>query len=121
MGTLLTGGTGRLGRELVGHLKVDWAPTSREMDVTDERAVASCLETTRPARVVHAAALADVRRAEREPELAFRVNVLGAFHVAKHCARLGCPMVYISTDHVFDGRKGGYAEEDPPNRMASTP
>ena len=65
MGTLLTGATGRLGRELVRHLKADWAPTSREMDIGSQRAVASYLEKARPARVVHAAALADVRRAER--------------------------------------------------------
>jgi dTDP-4-dehydrorhamnose reductase len=62
--------------------------------------------------VLHAAAWTDVDGAEAEPQDAAAVNVGGTQHVAE----LGAPLVYFSSDYVFDGRKGGpYVESDGPN------
>jgi dTDP-4-dehydrorhamnose reductase len=63
----------------------------------------------RPDLVLHAAAWTDVDRAEAEPDGAARVNVDGTRNVVA----LGAPVVYFSTDYVFDGRKGApYVESD---------
>ena len=66
--------------------------------------------------VLHAAAWTDVDGAEDEPQEAAAVNVGGTRHVAE----LGVPLVYFSTDYVFDGRKGEpYVESDAPNPLSA--
>ena len=66
--------------------------------------------------VLHAAAWTDVDRAEADPEGAARVNVEGTRNVAA----LGAPLVYFSTDYVFDGRKREpYLESDEPNPLSA--
>ena len=68
----------------------------------------------RPGLVLHAAAWTGVDDAESDPEGAERVNVLGTRNVV----RLGAPVVYYSTDYVFDGRKREpYVESDAPNPL----
>ena len=62
--------------------------------------------------VLHAAAWTDVDGAESEPQEASAVNVGGTQHVAE----LGVPLVYFSTDYVFDGTKREpYVESDSPS------
>ena len=85
------------------------------IDITDPNSVAAAFEQTRPARVTLLAALSDIDRCQREPELAERINVDGAINVARECARLGARLLYTSTDAVFDGSKGLYREDDPPS------
>ncbi len=66
--------------------------------------------------VLHAAAWTDVDGAEADPQEAAAVNVGGTHHVAE----LGAPLVYYSTDYVFDGRKSEpYLESDPPNPVSA--
>jgi dTDP-4-dehydrorhamnose reductase len=65
--------------------------------------------------VLHCAAWTDVDRAEFEPEACRSVNEDGARHVAE----LGAPVVYFSTDYVFDGRsRAPYVESDEPNPLS---
>jgi dTDP-4-dehydrorhamnose reductase len=69
-----------------------------------------------PALVLHAAAWTDVDGAEGDPQGAAAVNVGGTRHVAE----LGAPLVYYSTDYVFDGRRDEpYVESDPPNPLSA--
>ena len=66
--------------------------------------------------VLHTAAWTDVDGAEADPQEAAAVNVGGTRHVAE----LGAPLVYYSTDYVFDGRKAGpYVESDAPNPLSA--
>jgi dTDP-4-dehydrorhamnose reductase len=66
--------------------------------------------------VVHAAAWTDVDGAEADPQGAAAVNVGGT----RHAAELGAPLVYVSTDYVFDGRKATpYVESDAPNPLSA--
>ena len=66
--------------------------------------------------VLHAAAWTDVDGAEDDPQGAAAVNVGGTHHAAS----LGAPLVYYSTDYVFDGRKREpYVETDAPNPLSA--
>jgi dTDP-4-dehydrorhamnose reductase len=66
--------------------------------------------------VIHAAAWTDVDGAESDPQSAAAVNVGGTAHVAE----LGAPLVYVSTDYVFDGSKRTpYVESDAPNPLSA--
>jgi dTDP-4-dehydrorhamnose reductase len=67
-----------------------------------------------PDMVVNPAAYTAVDLAETEPETAFAVNRDGAGNVAAAAARIGAPIIHLSTDYVFDGKKKGrYVETDP--------
>jgi dTDP-4-dehydrorhamnose reductase len=69
----------------------------------------------RPDLILHAAAWTNVDLAEEHPQEAAAVNVGGTSHVAE----LGAPLVYYSTDYVFDGTKGApYIEADAPNPLS---
>ena len=72
------------------------------------------LETFRPEWVIHCAALTDLDLCETNPSLADRLNTEMAAAVARACRAVGARLVYISTDAVFDGRRGGYVEDDVP-------
>lgn len=117
---LLTGGSGRLGRELRVLLPDAAAPTRAELDVTDPGSVAAAVARHRPDVVVHAAGWTDVAGAERDRAGCWRANVLGTRHVAEACAAAGAVLVHVSTDYVFWGdadaaraARGGYREDDP--------
>lgn len=82
-------------------------------DLEEPERLAMRLSSERPDLVINAAAYTAVDRAESEPERAFAVNRDGAAAVAAATRALGVPLVHISTDYVFDGRKGApYAEAD---------
>ncbi|MGE3870785.1 MAG: dTDP-4-dehydrorhamnose reductase, partial [Pseudorhodoplanes sp.] len=68
----------------------------------------------RPDLVINAAAYTAVDKAEDDAAMAQAVNADGAGAVARAAAELGVPLFHISTDYVFDGRAGPYAEDDAP-------
>ncbi|CAN5718276.1 NAD(P)-dependent oxidoreductase [soil metagenome] len=116
---LITGGSGRLGRELTALMAHASAPPRADLDVTDAEAVLATFRRAAPAVVVHAAAFTDVAGAERDRAGAWRVNVLGTRNVATACAAIDAVLVHVSTDYVFWGdaddarrRRGGYVESD---------
>ena len=76
------------------------------LDITDEAAVQRVLGDVRPDAVIHCAAWTAVDAAEEEENIpkARAINADGTRHIAKACALLGCKLMYISTDYVFDGQ-----------------
>jgi dTDP-4-dehydrorhamnose reductase len=117
MRILITGAGGQLGHELQRALSRHElrSLSHRDLDITDSTAVAAAIANFRPEVAVHAAALTDTTRCEREPDVAMQVNALGAEHVARACAAAGAAMVYVSTNEVFDGTKRApYSESDEP-------
>lgn len=87
-----------------------------EADITDAERVVDAITTKSPDVVIHAAAFTAVDDCERRPEVAFRVNAEGTRNLALACRLRGLPMLYVSTDYVFDGEKAApYEEEDAPN------
>lgn len=116
MRVLVTGSKGQLGVELLDVLQRQHDVVGLdlpELDITKPEAT-RVIADARPAWVVHAAAWTDVDGCERDPERANLVNGEGTRRVAEACRATGAGMVYLSTDYVFDGRKGApYHETDP--------
>jgi dTDP-4-dehydrorhamnose reductase len=86
-----------------------------EVDLGDGRSVEAALRAFRAEAVLHAGAATDVDACERDPETAWRVNVGGTEQVVRACRDLKARLVAVSTDYVFDGEAGPYAEEALPN------
>lgn len=84
-------------------------------DLAERGPTAAALAQFRAEAVLHAGAVTDVDACERDPEFAWRVNVEGTAEVARVCRLLGARLVAVSTDYVFDGASGPYAEDDVPN------
>jgi dTDP-4-dehydrorhamnose reductase len=85
-----------------------------EIDITKSASVKKVMDQDGFAMLINAAAYTAVDTAESEPNFAFAVNSDGPVHLASACAEVGIPIVHISTDYVFDGRKkGAYLESDP--------
>jgi dTDP-4-dehydrorhamnose reductase len=117
---VVTGCNGQLARSLVERSReradVEVVTVGRpRLDLARAETILPAIERCRPDLVVSAAAYTAVDQAENEPELARAVNATGAGAVSEAAARLGLPVVHLSTDYVFDGSKeGAYVEEDPP-------
>jgi dTDP-4-dehydrorhamnose reductase len=106
---LITGAGGQLGRALVEELAGDEVVALTRADWDVSLPPPAGLE---PDVVLHAAAWTDVDGAESDPQEAAAVNVGGTANAAS----LGAPIVYYSTDYVFDGEKREpYVESDGPN------
>ena len=116
MRILITGGNGQLGRSLQRALTSEDAAAlgHAELDITDAHAVDEAIGRHRPHVVIHAAALTDTARCEREPEAARAINGRGTENVAKACQRVGASLVAVSTNEVFDGSQSiPYTEHAP--------
>lgn len=89
-----------------------------EIDLTRQSDIETALSAVKPDAVVNAAAYTAVDQAESEPDLAYAINAEGAGAVARAAAKLGVPMVQLSTDYVFDGTaEQPYRETDPTNPL----
>jgi dTDP-4-dehydrorhamnose reductase len=86
----------------------------REVDLCRPEQVREVVRDVRPEWIVHCAAVTDVDWCERHPEPTWEMNVRAAGDVARAAAEIGAGVVYISTDSVFDGMRGGYSEDDAP-------
>lgn len=110
MKVLVTGVKGQLGFDVVNELKkrghVAVGVDIAEMDITDAEKVNSVMTEVKPDAVVHCAAWTAVDVAEDEENIpkVRAINAGGTRNIAEVCKKLGCKMVYISTDYVFDGQ-----------------
>jgi len=91
-----------------------------EFEFDQPDTIAAAFAAARPDAVVNCAAWTAVDAAEEKEAAAFMANAIGPELVARHCAALGIPLVQVSTDYVFDGRKGApYVESDAPNPLGA--
>ncbi|HZU98599.1 MAG TPA: dTDP-4-dehydrorhamnose reductase [Planctomycetota bacterium] len=117
---LVTGANGRLGSELVTALKERGANVKgvgrADFDLGGRDGVLDAVKEHGPEVIFHAAALTAVDDCEEDPDLAYRINALGTRNVCEAAEQAGARVIYISTDHVFSGRKKGpYDEFDEPD------
>ncbi|MBP2833872.1 dTDP-4-dehydrorhamnose reductase [Aquimarina sp. U1-2] len=118
---LITGSNGQLG-QCLKKIEKDY-PTldmyftdSKALDITQKDQIDKVFSGRKFDFVVNCAAFTNVERAEKESERAFLINAEGVKNLAELCREHGAVLIHISTDYVFDGRKGApYTEEDIPN------
>lgn len=114
---LITGAHGQLGRDIIDQSQSKGyqvqAPSEDDLDITDLGKVDHIITHLQPDLVINTAAYTQVDKAESEAAVAFKVNKTGCTHLARICNKNHIPLVHISTDYVFDGRKGTpYIETD---------
>jgi len=122
MKVFLTGGSGLLGQHLVRELDergIEYhSPTHDSFNVTEHRLGAvDRWGDSKPDVVIHCAAVARYRDVEKDLGMALRTNVVGTCHLIQECISHDIRMVYISTDHVFDGLDGPYGVDDKINPL----
>jgi dTDP-4-dehydrorhamnose reductase len=122
MKLLVLGAGGQVGRELcrlAWPAGYDVAAFDRAgVDITQSEAVVAAMARERPDIVINAAAYTAVDRAETERDAAWAGNCTGPANLARSCHEAGVPLVHLSTDYVFDGKKiGAYREDDPVNPL----
>lgn len=122
MKILLFGSNGQLGFELqrslcvLGELEsVARHPNAMHtIDLCEADQVEEVIRKSRPHVVVNAAAYTAVDQAEREPELASKINALAVKHMANAASEVGAFLVHFSTDYVFSGETSTpWTERDP--------
>ena len=106
MKILITGSDGMLGHDLADVLKGKHElilTTSKTLDITDKNHVIDFVSSQKPDMLINAAAYTDVDGCEKNQELAYSVNGEGVRNLAMACKKIGCGLVHISTDYVFNG------------------
>ncbi|MDP6700873.1 MAG: dTDP-4-dehydrorhamnose reductase [Candidatus Latescibacteria bacterium] len=130
MRILVTGANGFLGRRLLAQEgAAEWVGCGRgaatvgvpywQLELTDRDAVAALVAEVAPDWVVNAAAMTNVDQCEVDADAARRANVEIVEHLAAVCGDAGVGLVQISTDYVFDGAAGPYAEGDATNPLSN--
>lgn len=116
MKVLITGGTGKLGMELVKLFPQSLHPTHKELDITNKERVFKFIKRKKPDILIHCAALTGIRECEENKKLAMNTNVGGTENLVKACLKYkpDCYFIYISTACVFQGDRGEYTEKDIP-------
>lgn len=130
MKVLIVGSKGMLGQEFIRQLNmitlehgniitieaVGWG--REELDITKEAEVARKIGQLKPDVIINCAAYNNVDKAEGEPEKANLINGEAVGYLAAAAADCGAVFVHFSSDYVFDGLKGEYAEDDEPNPIS---
>jgi len=135
MKLLITGSNGLLGQKIVTQcLKrgIDFIASSKgenrnsrcpenqylSLDIRDEVAIITCIESIKPTHIIHTAAMTNVDQCELNPKECEEINVKSTIILWKASTNLGIHFQLLSTDFVFDGSKGNYSENDKPNPLS---
>lgn len=86
-----------------------------KMDIRNIESVENVVKKINPDLIINCAALTDIDNIERDSKNAYEVNAYGAENISKIASKYSKRLIHISTDSVFDGKKGNYLESDKPN------
>lgn len=119
---LVTGAKGQLGKDVILALKKQgYTPLGvdiHEMDLTDLAAVYGVTTALAPDAIIHGGAYTAVDQAEIFADICFKINAQATEMLALYAKNHHIPMIYISTDYVFDGESDTpYTETDTPNPL----
>lgn len=126
---IVTGASGLLGRSFVNHFSKNYEDVfaflhshpiqfnsdkcrSIYLDLENEKDVEQKFDAIKPSLVIHCAGLTNVDLCEDDKDLAHRLNVDSTKLLARLSRKWGSQFVYISTDHLYDGKKSFYCEDD---------
>ena len=114
----ITGAGGLIGSHIVRAAPSRWNArglTRPELDLTEFVAMRALFQRDRPQLIIHCAAMSRTSACEIQSDVAWRNNV----DVTRTLCELAAepPLIFFSTDLVFDGRKGNYNESDDPNPL----
>ena len=136
MKILITGSNGLLGQKLVHKLRKDSSvfliATSKgknrisktdryiyiSLDITDKSEVEKVIAEHVPNIVINTAALTNVDLCEDKKDACDSLNIDAVKYLADSCANIDAHLIHISTDFIFDGKDGPYAEDDKPNPLS---
>ena len=114
---IIFGAGGMLGTDLAKTFKYYnvYAFSKIQADITNKKIVFEKINKINPRIVVNSAAYTDVDGCEKNKNQAFNVNGKAVKIIAEACKKNNIPLLHISTDYVFDGKKNGYKENDKTN------
>ncbi len=118
----ITGAAGLIGNSLLQTADVHaprWRPrplTRPELDLTCFDSVRALFQKEQPALVIHSAALSRSPDCQKSPEQARLQNVDVTAHLAELASNI--PLIFLSSDLVFDGQRGNYTETDAVNPLS---
>ena len=122
MKIFLTGKNGQLGHRLLEDLKKihEVIATDRNtLDLLDTQLIEDTIYQVKPDLIINAAAYTNVDQAEKEKDLAYKINALAPEALSRAAKELDIPIIHISTDYVFDGTKErAYVEGDQVNPLS---
>ena len=122
MKIFLTGKNGQLGHRLLEDLKKihEVIATDRNtLDLLDTQLIEDSIYQVKPDVIINAAAYTNVDQAEKEKDLAYKINALAPEALSRAAKELDIPIIHISTDYVFDGTKErAYVEDDQVNPLS---
>lgn len=116
---IVTGADGQLGRAInmqyAGNTEYELINTDvGELDITDIDSVMKFVRGVQPYAIINCAAYTAVEACEKEEDLAFRINAIGARNLSIASGETGAKLMHVSTDYVFDGNgTRPYRETDP--------
>lgn len=113
---LVIGSQGFLGRKFMSILKDKFITYGIDMnvDIRDKAKLRKYFEKVQPDIVIHTAGITDVLECEQYKKEARGTNVQGTRNIVMLCKEYDVKLIYISTDYIFDGKKGGYTEKHVP-------
>lgn len=114
MKILITGSDGNIGDYLFKYLspRHEVYPFRKNvLDITNKAKCIDIISNKRPDIVIHCAALTNIDLCERDETSAYSINTLGSLNIAYSCSMLNIPIVYLSSNNVYDGNKTSYYYE----------
>jgi dTDP-4-dehydrorhamnose reductase len=94
------------------HVRTGETSSPVVMDIVEPDSIGAVFAEQRPDAVVHLAGIKDLPACEKDPELTHRLNVEGTVHIARACLEYDAHLIFMSSDYVFRGDRGGYVESD---------
>ncbi len=125
---LVTGASGFLGWNIAQYPQEEWQITgsyhqhpeglypgmeSIALDLLDAHQVTKAIEDIKPDAILHLAAVSSTGYCEKHPERSRKINVEASAILAENCARNNIPLLFISSEQVYDGTQSIYTDTDP--------